>query len=127
MNLCYSYAEQLAHSSEHILSFMESREKEVKGTTYKQLNEMVHKINECGYFDNLANREEEETPEPGKLHCCSLVKLFTNGVIIHWICSTPGDTCTHANSTHHDLKTLSHVSCMCKRCLIRGLVMSNWW
>ena len=45
------YSEQLLTSSEHIVNFLDARDKEVVGTTYKDLKAIVDKINECGYFD----------------------------------------------------------------------------
>ncbi|KAK2146087.1 hypothetical protein LSH36_634g00074 [Paralvinella palmiformis] len=57
------YTEQLTNASEHIISFLDARDKSVIGTTYKQLREMVDKINDCGYFDNVNTTEEEKKVE----------------------------------------------------------------
>lgn len=57
--------EQLTRASEHIVSFLDGREKSVMGTTYKQLKEMVDKINDCGYFDNVNSPGEETQVDSG--------------------------------------------------------------
>ena len=55
-----SYADQLNAASEHLTFFLDSKDKEVIGTTYKDLREMVCKVHECGYFDRVAAAAEEE-------------------------------------------------------------------
>lgn len=54
-----SYQEQLTHSAEHLISIVEGRSKEVVGTTYAGLKELITKIHTCGYFDQNPEEEEE--------------------------------------------------------------------
>ncbi|XP_069132405.1 caprin-1-like isoform X2 [Argopecten irradians] len=58
-----NYAEELTQASEHLLSLMDAKEKEVVGTNYKDLSELLDLINNCGYFENAAAQEEETTEE----------------------------------------------------------------
>lgn len=58
-----NYPEELNLASEHILSLLDSREKEVVGTTYKDLKELLDLISNCGYFENAAAEEEEAAEE----------------------------------------------------------------
>jgi len=62
-----TYEQQLVAASEHIVSILDGRNKEVLGTTYKGLKELIFRIHDCGYFneagdcvEEAANGEEEE-------------------------------------------------------------------
>lgn len=62
------YEDQLTVSADHIVNFLDAKEKEVAGTTYKDLKTLVDKISECGYFEKKGEVEEEaeeqaEAPE----------------------------------------------------------------
>ncbi|XP_022244159.1 caprin-1-like [Limulus polyphemus] len=60
------FEEQLTTCSEHIFYLIEGRNKEVLGTTYKNLKELLSKIHESGYFDDTpkdAPGEPEEACE----------------------------------------------------------------
>ncbi|XP_041365112.1 caprin-1-like isoform X2 [Gigantopelta aegis] len=54
-----NYAEQLASAAEHIVSLLDSKEKEVVGTTYKELKDLINLIGDCGYFENARKAEEQ--------------------------------------------------------------------
>ncbi len=54
---------KLTGASEHLNSYIKEDEKEVLGTTYKALKEMVNQINGCGYLDNLPAEPKEEVEE----------------------------------------------------------------
>ncbi|XP_060082581.1 caprin-1-like isoform X2 [Ylistrum balloti] len=58
-----NYAEQLNQASEHLLCLLDAKEKEVVGTNYKDLNELLDLINNCGYFEKAAAEEEEATED----------------------------------------------------------------
>ena len=58
-----SYDEQLNEASEHIQNYVDNKEKEVAGTTYKALRDLVTRIEECSYFDCVSNTTEPETTE----------------------------------------------------------------
>ncbi|KAG8234941.1 hypothetical protein J437_LFUL015509 [Ladona fulva] len=53
------YQEQLTHSAEHLIHLVEGRQKEVVGTTYASLKELIARIHTCGYFDQSPEEEEE--------------------------------------------------------------------
>ncbi|XP_071445555.1 caprin-1-like isoform X2 [Hetaerina americana] len=53
------YQEQLTHAAEHLISIVEGRSKEVVGTTYAGLKELITKIHTCGYFDQSPEDEQE--------------------------------------------------------------------
>ncbi|XP_046393979.1 caprin-1-like isoform X4 [Ischnura elegans] len=53
------YQEQLTHAAEHLINLVEGRSKEVVGTTYAGLKELITKIHTCGYFDQNPEEEEE--------------------------------------------------------------------
>ena len=63
-----SFTEQLTQSSEHLVCFMDRLDKPVAGTTYKDLADLVTRINGCGYFDGesetqLATAETDPTKD----------------------------------------------------------------
>lgn len=60
-----NYTDQLTTASDHIVNLIEAKEKEVVGTTYKDLKEMIDMIGDCGYFEN-APSEEEGVEESGE-------------------------------------------------------------
>jgi len=63
-----SFQEQIVTSSEHFCNLLDGKEKDVIGTTYKDLKDVVGKIVESGYLDRPAGAEEEpeETVEEVK-------------------------------------------------------------
>ncbi|XP_076316594.1 uncharacterized protein LOC143228957 isoform X1 [Tachypleus tridentatus] len=63
------FEDQLTTCSEHVLYLVEGRNKELLGTTYKNLKELLSKIHESGYFDDTPKDVPEE-PEKG----CESVK-----------------------------------------------------
>ncbi|XP_071809355.1 uncharacterized protein [Asterias amurensis] len=58
-----SFETKVTAASEHLNSYIKEDEKEVLGTTYKALKEMVTQINGCGYLDNLPTEPTEEEVE----------------------------------------------------------------
>ena len=58
-----SYEKQLYTASDHLMSFIEGREKTVVGTTYKELRDLVQKIHDCHYFDANKRTQEEKKEE----------------------------------------------------------------
>ncbi|XP_076341819.1 caprin-1-like [Tachypleus tridentatus] len=55
-----SFKEQLSMASEHLISLIEGKNKEVLGTTYKYMKELLLKINEFGCFDCLCEIQDRE-------------------------------------------------------------------
>ena len=47
-------------ASEHIVNFLDAQDKEVAGTTYKQLRELVDHVQKCGYFSQGYQSTEQE-------------------------------------------------------------------
>lgn len=61
-----SYQTELSNASELVQLITEQSTKEFMGTTYKQLYVLLQRIDECGYFDNSSDQEEdEESQEEG--------------------------------------------------------------
>ncbi|XP_064634204.1 caprin-1-like isoform X2 [Lineus longissimus] len=54
------FKEQLVSSSEHFCNLLEGKEKDVIGTTYKELKNVVDKIVACGYLDRPRTEEGGE-------------------------------------------------------------------
>ena len=67
----------MTQAAEHIVNFLDAKDKEVAGTTYKNLKDLIRQINECGYFDKTS-ADEETTPEQGKPTLSPAFKL--------WVC-----------------------------------------
>ncbi|XP_021916689.1 caprin homolog isoform X2 [Zootermopsis nevadensis] len=57
------FQEQVQHSAEHLLSIVEGKSKEILGTTYVKLKELVTAIHACGYFDQSVEETSEEQTE----------------------------------------------------------------
>ncbi|GAB6033232.1 hypothetical protein CHUAL_012836 [Chamberlinius hualienensis] len=54
------YEQQLVTSSEHLVAILEGKKKEVLGTTYQALRELLLSIHDCAYF----KKPEEKVEEP---------------------------------------------------------------
>lgn len=57
----------MAHASraaEHLYSIIDGKAKEVVGTTYAHIKEIVTAVHECGYFDKSFEPEPEPAPAP---------------------------------------------------------------
>ncbi|XP_067001717.2 caprin homolog isoform X2 [Anabrus simplex] len=54
------FQEQLQQSAEHLLAIVDAKPKEIVGTTYAKLKELVATIQGCGYFDQTADEATEE-------------------------------------------------------------------
>ncbi|XP_038052891.1 caprin-1-like [Patiria miniata] len=61
-----SFETKLTEASEHLDSYIKADKKEVLGTTYKELKELVQEINSCGYLDNIPAPPEEEPAGEGE-------------------------------------------------------------
>lgn len=57
------YQAQLNAAGDHVICLIDSREKEVVGTTYKALKELINDVSNCGYFERAL--KEENTEECG--------------------------------------------------------------
>lgn len=58
-----SYDEQLTEASDHIQNYLDNKDKEVAGTTYKALHDLVTRIEGCSYFDSISRTVQPETLE----------------------------------------------------------------
>ncbi len=58
-----SFETQLNDAADHLMGVLDSREKAVAGTTYKDLSQLISTISTCGYFDQPPEAEAEEEPE----------------------------------------------------------------
>ncbi|XP_078586831.1 uncharacterized protein LOC144868465 isoform X2 [Branchiostoma floridae x Branchiostoma japonicum] len=53
-----SFSSQQADASEHVLCLLDAREKEIAGTTYKDLRELLQEVVNCPYWDNMHAQPE---------------------------------------------------------------------
>nr|CAD7462270.1 unnamed protein product [Timema tahoe] len=63
------FQDQLQHSAEHLVAIVDGKTKEIVGTTYLKLKEIVASIQSCGYFDQATEEaaegnSEQEVQEP---------------------------------------------------------------
>ncbi|XP_023218822.1 caprin-1-like isoform X1 [Centruroides sculpturatus] len=61
-----SFEEQLLAAAEHLTSLLDGKNKEVLNTTYKNLKELLIKINECGYFSPISKSGTANSTEENK-------------------------------------------------------------
>lgn len=55
---------QLNAAGEHVINLIDSKDKEVVGTTYRALKELIDDISGCGYFENAMKEEVSEEAIP---------------------------------------------------------------
>jgi len=55
-----SFEEEVTASSEHLINLLERKDKEVIGTTYSNLADLLDKIKVCSYWSNSTEDEAEE-------------------------------------------------------------------
>jgi caprin-1 len=70
--------EQLQHSAEHLLGIVEGKAKEIVGTTYAKLKELVTTIQDCGYFDQCVEETREEQSEEVKFLSFDRIHVIFN-------------------------------------------------
>lgn len=56
-----SYDSQLVSGSEHLFAIVEGKKKEILGTTYQALKELIFGIHDCAYFKKPEEKEKETT------------------------------------------------------------------
>ncbi|XP_011708095.1 PREDICTED: caprin homolog [Wasmannia auropunctata] len=56
-----TFAQQAQKVAEHYVAIVDGKQREVIGTTYNKLKEIITKINQCGYFDQV-HECSEATP-----------------------------------------------------------------
>ncbi|XP_028039160.1 caprin homolog isoform X2 [Bombyx mandarina] len=64
---------QITRAAEHLYSIIDGKPKEVLGTTYLRIKEIVSTVHECGYFDKtvdgaIAEVEESHVPVEEEVH-----------------------------------------------------------
>jgi len=90
----YSFASQLASASEHLILYLDHSDKQVVGSTYKDIHQLVDQVAESGFFDTVGQVpaepetdaaasdavDEPTKPEPaavedGKssVNCCNII------------------------------------------------------
>ncbi|XP_050410990.1 caprin-1 isoform X2 [Patella vulgata] len=57
-----NYREQTMAASVHLVNLLDSSHKEIVGSTYKQIKDLLTLLNNCGYFEK-SSPASEETPE----------------------------------------------------------------
>ncbi|BFZ05110.1 hypothetical protein BsWGS_08154 [Bradybaena similaris] len=54
------YPQRLTLAAEHLVNILDGKDRQVVGTTYKEIKELITLINECGYFERARKAETEE-------------------------------------------------------------------
>jgi len=76
-----SYQSDLEAASDHFLLLHEQSPKEVAGTTYKELHELIQTIDQSGYFDKPSATAEGEEEEEDLVSVC-----MCGGVFVCMVC-----------------------------------------
>ncbi|KAH9496414.1 Caprin-1 [Bulinus truncatus] len=56
------YPQKLTTAAEHLVNILEGKDRQVVGTTYKEIKELITLIKECGYFERAKKAVVEEVP-----------------------------------------------------------------
>lgn len=56
---CEDYPQKLNLAADHLVNILDGKDRQVMGTTYKELKELITLINECGYFERAPKSETE--------------------------------------------------------------------
>ena len=54
------YPQRLSQASEHMVNILEGKDRQVLGTTYKDIKDLLTLINECGYFERANAKVTKE-------------------------------------------------------------------
>jgi len=57
-----TFVQQAQKVAEHYVAIVDGKQREVIGTTYNKLKEIIAKINQCGYFDQVRECSEIVAP-----------------------------------------------------------------
>jgi len=57
-----TFVQQAQKVAEHYVAIVDGKQREVVGTTYNKLKEIIAKINQCGYFDQVRECSEIAAP-----------------------------------------------------------------
>lgn len=57
------FAQQLQKAAEHYVAIVDGKQRDVVGTTYIKLKEIITSVNQCGYFDQVQAQETESAVE----------------------------------------------------------------
>lgn len=58
---CSGFTEQLLSAADHLQSYLERADKKVSGTTYKELRELIERIDASGCFSKATGAEPESS------------------------------------------------------------------
>ncbi|CAG5132058.1 unnamed protein product, partial [Candidula unifasciata] len=56
------YPQRITLAAEHLVNYLDAKDRQVVGTTYKELKELITIIMQCGYFEKPKNDEVLEAP-----------------------------------------------------------------
>ena len=70
------FSESLNSAAEHMNSLLEGRDRQVAGSTYKELLVNIRDIAKCGYFENVRQAEEETTAGGMEIICFNTAWKF---------------------------------------------------
>ena len=79
------YSQRLTTAAEHLVAILDGKDRQVVGTTYKEIKELIDLISGCGYFENLSSEAEpvegKEEAVVNRLFCDILTFLLVNPVL----------------------------------------------
>lgn len=76
---CENYPKKLNQAAEHLVNVLDGKDRQVVGTTYKELKELITLINDCGYFERAPKTESEGM---FIIHCDFIIIIFMSGLFM---------------------------------------------
>ncbi|XP_015593430.1 caprin homolog [Cephus cinctus] len=55
------FVQQVQKVAEHLVAIVDGKQKEVVGTTYNKIKEIITSVNQCGYFDQVQQDRSQKT------------------------------------------------------------------
>ncbi|EZA51789.1 hypothetical protein DMN91_003600 [Ooceraea biroi] len=75
------FAQQAQKIAEHYVAIIDGKQREVVGTTYNKLKEIIGKITQCGYFDQVRKCPEAAAPVEEITEAVSEAKIIEAQVV----------------------------------------------
>lgn len=75
------YAQKLTTAADHLVNILEGKDRQVVGTTYKEIKELITLINGCGYFERAKKAGSDGT----SLKSYNLFGIYTSFVSFYYL------------------------------------------
>ena len=99
-----NFADSLSTAAEHLISLLEGRDRPVAGSTYKELLELIHLVDGCGYFERVRKTEEASAGEKGEDKYASAEEVVEVDGLQGFAGQVWGDQC---QGQGHDYQSIS--------------------